>query len=355
MNNYSFINDAPVQDNQQFLESVIEITSERNLQSLEDSLLSVLLRTTGSARVTLYHIQQSHDGFKIASFLVGKKGKEGIDHKQNMTVKIPDLLAKCLESDVDFPAHTGPDKQPQAYYLVHLNHQVKAVLRLDQPDSSVDLNTLILSVLAIYENFLAIIFDNERDQLTGLLNRKTFDLRIRNILEKQDKLLNANKETGVRSIKSSQEGYEYWLAVMDIDHFKSINDSFGHVFGDEVLLLMARIMEESFRNSDLIFRYGGEEFIVVLSPCSQKDALATFERFRKRVESYSFPQVGHVSLSIGVTRIGLHDMPAQLVGHADQALYHAKESGRNRTCVYEELVAQSILKPINVSEDIELF
>src|SRR6202011_3687326 len=94
-----------------------------------------------------------------------------------------------------------------------------------------------------------------------------------------------------------------WLALIDIDRFKSINDGYGHLFGDEVLLLVSQLMKRSFRGADQLFRFGGEEFVVLLDRASEPGAQIVLERLRTTIGEHEFPQVGQVTISVGYTRI----------------------------------------------------
>ena len=127
------------------------------------------------------------------------------------------------------------------------------------------------------------------------------------------------------------------------------------MYGDEVLLLFANLMEKTFRNTDLLFRYGGEEFVVVLSPATESDANMIFERFRKKLELFNFPQIGKITVSIGMVNIHTQEHPATLLEHADQSLYYAKEHGRNQVCSYNELIKSGELKVRQVESDIDIF
>jgi diguanylate cyclase (GGDEF)-like protein len=143
---------------------------------------------------------------------------------------------------------------------------------------------------------------------------------------------------------------------MDIDKFKTINDRFGHLIGDEVLILMANLMRESFRVQDKLFRFGGEEFVALLRPAEFAHATATIERFRARVENFEFPQVGRVTISVGFTRIKLGDTPSIILDSADEALYWAKEHGRNQCHAHETLIAAGELQPPQPqTSELELF
>lgn len=196
----------------------------------------------------------------------------------------------------------------------------------------------ISSFLKTYQNHVNLINDAECDTLTGLFNRKTFENRINRLLAMQrEAQVSPQVDTGNR--RAIRPGEHNWLAVVDIDHFKSVNDRFGHVYGDEVLILLARLMMRGFRMEDRLFRFGGEEFVIVLSPCAAAGAALVLERFRSSIEKYDFPQVGRVTASVGYTRIRLDDMPSVTVGRADEALYYAKRNGRNRVCSHEHLTA----------------
>ena len=124
---------------------------------------------------------------------------------------------------------------------------------------------------------------------------------------------------------------------MDIDFFKRVNDRFGHARGDEVLAATARLMRESFRQSDRLFRCGGEEFVVILEPTDGRYVRGILERFRRVVEAHDFPGVGLVTISMGYTRVAADDDRAAAFRRADEALYAAKRRGRNQVISHEEL------------------
>ena len=179
-------------------------------------------------------------------------------------------------------------------------------------------------VVTIFAHLLNLMDRFERDPLTDLLNRQSFDYRFEQLLER------CQRNPHRARIDSSP-----WLAVADIDHFKHINDSYGHPLGDEVLLHFSRLLRESFRTEDLLFRYGGEEFVIILNNTDSAGALHALERFRQRVSEYPFPSVGRVTVSIGWDSFGSQTLPCDLMHRADRALYLAKRQGRNRLVRYE--------------------
>ena len=196
----------------------------------------------------------------------------------------------------------------------------------------------------IYQNLVILHDAKERDLLTTLPNRQSLDLRLMQVCQHYCDNPISDK---VRD-KSS------WIAILDIDHFKQVNDNFGHLYGDEVLLIFSQIMAKKFRYNDFLFRFGGEEFVVILNLATQESALATFNRFREAVADYTFPTVGKVTVSIGATHIENSAMPSILLDRADKALYYAKEHGRNQVVLYE-LTQELVANEYENDSEIELF
>ncbi len=218
--------------------------------------------------------------------------------------------------------------------------------------------TVADGLIRIYRNYTALLDYSESDTLTGLLNRKTFDeflFRILSSLRLHDDDALGTEVLPHRRHPDKNAG-DHWLAVMDLDRFKRINDNFGHMIGDEVLLMTANRMRDNFRSLDKLFRFGGEEFVVVLKPTSAVNAQRVFDRFRLAIAEQSFPQVGQVTISIGVARIRANDTASIILDNADRALYWAKENGRNQVACYEHLVETGILAPsAELSSEIDLF
>ena len=238
------------------------------------------------------------------------------------------------------------DTGPMVYTLLWNEERLEAVIALFNPaKQNANITEFMNGILIVYKNFQALLDYNERDSLTGLFNRKTFD-------DSYTKLLRMNPAPVLAEVASPvavetevqfQPVKCHWLAVVDIDHFKRVNDQFGHLYGDEVLILIANLMRNSFESDDYLFRFGGEEFLILLHATSLGAAHRVFDTFRKRVEQYHFPQVGQITVSIGFARIDTFEPAVAIVGRADQALYYAKTHGRNQTCHYDNLVSNGDL------------
>ncbi|MEO6032970.1 MAG: GGDEF domain-containing protein [Burkholderiaceae bacterium] len=210
---------------------------------------------------------------------------------------------------------------------------------------------LVLSILRIYRNFQGLLDYSERDTLTGLLNRKTFDNSfLRAAVDAHGERLGSTEGR-----RSAHARCNWWLGVIDIDHFKKVNDSHGHLIGDEVLLLLSRVMRNSFRCHDRLYRFGGEEFVVLMRCADGDTAIRVFERLRTNVERYAFPQVGCITVSVGVAELKAGDSPSSAFERADKAVYYAKEHGRNQVREHSELVARGELIDKANTGDVELF
>lgn len=143
--------------------------------------------------------------------------------------------------------------------------------------------------------------------------------------------------------------------MVDIDHFKRVNDGFGHQIGDEVLILVARSLKKSFRGSDRIYRFGGEEFVILLRSSDDAAVFQMVERFRMQMEASKFSLVGCLTASVGLAEVQASDSPTTACEKADQALYCAKNNGRNRVCSHADLVNIGLFKNESKVSDIDLF
>jgi diguanylate cyclase (GGDEF)-like protein len=155
--------------------------------------------------------------------------------------------------------------------------------------------------------------------------------------------------------RAAQGGAQVAVLLIDIDHFKSVNDSYGHLIGDEVLLLLSRLMRSSFRFHDRLYRFGGEEFVVLMRCAREEDTAMALERMRQNTEAYAFPQVGRITISIGFTEVKPGDTPSGAFERADKAVYYAKGHGRNQVRSHAALVASGALEDDSIIGDVELF
>jgi diguanylate cyclase (GGDEF)-like protein len=230
----------------------------------------------------------------------------------------------------------------------------RSMLELDSSQAlSEATQELVGSILQTYINLVGLLDYGEKDALTELLNRKTFDGAFFKATAMQP-VDDSVPDGPERRVAAPSGGV--WLAMLDIDHFKRVNDTYGHLIGDEVLLLLARLMRANFRFHDQLYRFGGEEFVVLMRCDAVEHAHAALERLRERVQAYAFPQVGSITVSIGFSALLPNDTPSGAFGRADKAVYHAKENGRNQVCSYQALVSSgALVEQATEDMDVDLF
>lgn len=179
-----------------------------------------------------------------------------------------------------------------------------AALVFDRSRKTIFMNQQVMHQLAI------------TDPLTGLFNRNQFD-----------SVVDQEIERGLRYHKT------FGVLILDVDYFKSVNDTFGHNEGDKVLQKIAKILSTSVRENDTLIRWGGEEFVVVAIEVDQQSLTLLSDKLRKNIEAENYGVAGKITVSVGATLFRKNDLKTELISRADKALYEAKAKGRN-TMVY---------------------
>jgi len=339
-----------------------EITRCREHEPLDIALASALQQLTGALSVATLAVIQAGDDFFLQTRVtmqgngrVRSEFEAPADPEKSVRVTPCDAeLADAIRRKAVDLEQTDGNGHYLLWLPVCLGDRVCCCVRLAYPSArDAGARALIRGIVQVYANHKNLLDYSERDALTGLLNRRTFDTRFARMTA-QSGHARPPQLPGRAERRQSAQAKENWLAVVDIDHFKNINDRFGHVYGDEVLILVANMLKSSFRSNERIFRFGGEEFVVLLRAVTLKNASLAFERFRKAVEEHDFPQVGRVTVSVGYASIS-GDTPVVILGHADQALYYAKQHGRNQIQLYDQLVAERLLQVQSPSGSVEIF
>ena len=340
------------------LSHIERITGERDRPQINIAVAHALRDLLGTGGVTIYSLLHTpgeafvwpaasvndtgahvhDDGLSVPSSMVS------IDYHPQFFASLRSGARVIDGSDIVFP-------------IVKANGSVSGFVKLAGKSLNESELSFAQHLLAIFINVLSLLDYSEIDTLTGLLNRKTFDRHLIRILYS----LSTDDDRHVKALHSPRRRHarsafvDHWLAVVDVDHFKRVNDNFGHLIGDEMLLLIATLMKASFRVHDQLFRFGGEEFVALLKPTEEHNAHAAFERFRAEVEAFVFPQAGHLTVSIGYVRVKRNSQPSLVLEHADAALYWAKEHGRNRVVKYDAAVAATSLTAKEKQPEVEYF
>ena len=181
----------------------------------------------------------------------------------------------------------------------------------------------LLTIFKMKYQYMEKEFMSVLDGLTGLYNRRQLEI-------------NLEQEYN----RTKRHPSDFCLAILDIDFFKRVNDTYGHQYGDYVLKTVANLMKSSFRKTDLLYRYGGEELVMIMPETNIEGGIIPVQRLRRSVEEFTFDYNGvkaKVTVSIGLT-MNYQDFNnhTEMLKSADEALYKAKESGRNRVVIHEQ-------------------
>ena len=329
-----------------FVDSVATLVGVQDRDDLEQTLATVMLELVGARTLTFWRATRREGRLTFAARVRCGEQARAPDGQDSAPDALPPermspvaRLALDTRRDAAAIAQEGRTGE-HAFPLLDGDDPVGLVEIRRTPPLSAAAISVVAGLLRIYRSHLGILDQNQTDELTGLSNRKPFEDAFRRLSQVAD------PPRGVRGE----------LAIVDIDHFKRVNDCFGHVYGDEVLVLIAAILKRSFRECDRVFRFGGEEFAVLLAGVGPADAGRALERFRAEVAAYAFPQVGRATVSLGVTSIRANETGLEAFGRADEALYVAKRTGRNRCLRYETLLAAGAVAGARRDSDaIELF
>jgi diguanylate cyclase (GGDEF)-like protein/PAS domain S-box-containing protein len=154
------------------------------------------------------------------------------------------------------------------------------------------------------------------DKLTDIYNRRMIDQFLQVEIE-----------------IASRHNEELSLMIIDIDHFKHVNDNYGHLVGDMILSQLSKIISDNLRNSDIFGRYGGEEFLIICPKTNKDNAFILAEKLRMIVKDFEFDEIGYKTISIGISDLQKNDTMESLFKKADEALYEAKNGGRNKSVI----------------------
>ncbi len=353
------------------VDSLAKITSYRDKSLLEQSLTQTIVEIFPNTRQRLFGVKKYNEKIEI-TLLASIGHNEFESSHQKVDSVFLSLLNKLFDrviAENTMQEYEDPHSEHvySTYPVYDENNNVIALLLSTEnkhvltPEERKSKHMLFSGILRVYSNYLNLLNNTQRDKLTGLFNRETLDERILHVLKRNASTSQDGEPPTMSTVDNRRNNHDKkktFLGIIDIDHFKKINDNYGHLYGDEILVLVSRCMTQSFtRANDLVYRYGGEEFVVLLKAYDNDDAYKAFERLRTNIERFDFPQVGKVTVSIGFEEIREQSSPQEVIAEADTALYYVKSNGRNATSNYDQLIQDKKIaptKPIE-SEDAILF
>jgi len=328
------------------IESILELTACTEISVLAGTLVRILKHRLCSETIFIYRLvyKEKYDSTTGDPYAFARLYTIPKDSGNGEPLSEHPVLEKAVRMQQPVLDQANDLSNQYAYPMLGRSG-VSYLLYVSGTSLDEDQVRLIEILWKVWQHLYSLVERNELDALTGLLNRVAFDNRLQEIFSQ-----------GHHAYRRKDDEESRVLALIDIDHFKEVNDQFGHLLGDEVLVQLSRLMSSSFRGNDLVFRFGGEEFVVILRDCTLENAHNILDRFRQKASAYSYPRIGHKTVSIGMTRISSSELPTTILDRADRALYFSKENGRDQCNGYETLVAGGKLVPSPPgSDNIELF
>lgn len=337
--NYSSIRFIfPIYDENEFLailefnlpdESIIE-----RLSDLYDGYYSLYIHAEEleGKSIKNYVASECYNGFYNDLTVLKQNKESGIDEEivniincsfdapAQFDIHKPSIINKVIDNksyQMVMMPYKNLDGNIAAYLISYMRDDYNLLL-LKNRNQNIWIIVLIFGIF-IAANYILYLYQikykalSRTDNLTKLNNRSILDKELMNELHQC--LISGKGVFGM---------------MIDIDHFKRVNDNYGHMIGDQVLIELSDIILKNIRSSDYLIRWGGEEFLIILKDTEKNDGLAVAEKLRQAVFTHMFEQVGQISISLGISEMNKDEKFDDFIDRVDQFLYLAKENGRNR-------------------------
>ncbi|WP_412514782.1 GGDEF domain-containing protein [Shewanella indica] len=285
------------------LDSVVQLTEQRQLDSLAESLVSTVSQMLSIDEVCILDVDK----------LTKRKG--GLDGQRNVSSASLAVSVKlCIEQRREICFSNGLHQELAVPIII--NDKLTKVLLVSAPLLTEQDRVLLRGFAKVYENYFHIVVESETDSLTNLLNRKAFLPQLYSSVEIACDLLQEQAQAS----QDADEELKLWICIFDIDYFKKINDTFGHLYGDEVLLQVSALMKQVFSAQDLMFRFGGDEFVILPAPRSRRALIELCQEFTQNLAQLQQERLGGIRISMGIVGIDPRVDPGTLLNQADNPL-----------------------------------
>jgi len=315
------------------------ITRQTNIRDATHALSSLLSKNFSGVSLIVYEIQSTRiDNSKTQCLVcldcLGEAKPIFLGEDKSLFQAYSEKKDLYLEQGLTL----DPKEQSSKILLpvVLYDKTVSHIITVEHHYTDTSERELLEGLLQIFTDVFRSLHEKGYDPLTRIRNRQAFDqvaadMAYSNNLDETDNQFSS-------------------IAILDIDKFKAINDKYGHAIGDETLVLFAQTIRSVLRQEDLFFRYGGEEFVILVRVVDLEQAYNVLERCRIAIETRKFPQVGHVTVSIGFADLTSNSHLSIDLSKADKALYYSKNNGRNQVQSYEELLEEKLLSAVKEIE-----
>ncbi|MEY4884032.1 MAG: hypothetical protein RIS34_1886 [Pseudomonadota bacterium] len=353
------------------LDHLLKLTDHRERDLLELTLSKALIGQLGIQRVVVARVmtELGQKRWLEVTRLDARGGGKVADPLRVDFLTLPHLedapdRTRCLQSgevvEIAWAGESGPRITMFPLFSDSRSDDEGVIeIHSEAPLSAGEIST-IGQLRHVYRNMYSLLEYSDRDALTGLLNRKSLDDAFYSaVLEGLDGAVGDSAADaiahGVELERRHRVPANYWLGVARIDNFAAISDKHGHLIGEELILLVARMLKNTFRTYDHLYRFGAEHFSVLMHCPDESLVYAAFERFRSGVDRFNFPQVGRLTVSCGFTSVLADDTPGTALGKTDRAVEYAQKNGRNKVCSHLELVRAGFFTETPVSGAVQIF
>jgi diguanylate cyclase (GGDEF)-like protein len=331
-----------------------DVLSEQNLDALLERIADTVHDLVPYDSLTIYEADEAQGLLtpvlardQFAEEIMASQGEFGVGITGWAVEHQEAVLANEAHRDMRVVSIPGTPHEPEALISIPLiaKHSVKGALNLYRTGEDASFTEEEFELAKRFADAAALAIDNAKllsvleqqaltDSLTGLYNHRHFQERLRSELNRANRFRDSTA-----------------LLLLDIDDFKKANDIYGHSMGDQILVALSEILKETVRASDVVCRIGGEEFAVIMPSCDAGDALGLATRLLGRVAEMEFPEIGGISVSMGISQGPEHaSNPRELLTYSEAAMLTAKAKGGNRVILFDEELSDHPGAPVGRKE-----
>jgi diguanylate cyclase (GGDEF)-like protein len=312
-------------------EAMISLTRNRDRIVLIETMIRMVETLFNAKKVSLYSLFSEEGGVEFSEENIGSaRYFETLYPRSGVfDVSVHKNVELCIRSKKPVLVKSPGDNAETIFFpILGPRGGAQQFLQIDYYIAERMQRKFLSYILTIYRDHYLMLHKGETDHLTGLMNRQSLSGKI--------------NEKIIRFYRGELKKTPFFC-LFDVDHLRGVNDIHGMVMGDEILLHLARILENAFRSSGEVYRYGGEEFAILMEAQTAADAMTVCNEIRKKIEQYRFPGVGTVTASTGFTAIRADDDIYGIFDRAERAMNYAKGNGRNQVQSFEDLITAGLI------------
>jgi diguanylate cyclase (GGDEF)-like protein len=359
------------------IDHLIKLTDHRDREPLDLTLAKALLDLTTIQRVVIARLMVDEEQKRWLDKVTLDAGGGGkvVDPLRVDLKRLPRLddepdRVRCLHENAEIEVAWAGEDGPRIYFhplLDEVRDDERGVLEIHASGILDDgARQTIAQLHHVYRNMHVLLAYSDHDPLTGLLNRKSLDDTFYSaVLEELTSFSPETTDSPPSSAGQEDKPTEserrhrvppnYWLATIAVDHFQLLNDKHGHLLMEENTLLITRIMNNTFRTHDRLYRLGGDRFAALFHCPEESLAHNLLERLRESVARFNFPQLSRATVSIGFTRVQADDTPDAALERSEQAIDYAQRKGHDQVCSHAGLLRRGFFGNVQRAGSVDVF